>query len=170
VYFGLLGTLMESNRPRTFTEEVFHQKKTSKRKEEVFHQKKTSKRKKTSKCKEAIILFFLGRGMILLLWGHHQGELDTIITTGTPLAKGRGAIFIIYNNITIIIFKIDVTPSHYMLIGTLDHLCCTLCMLVLGDSRLFCGEIIFLDCVLFIMPLFMVMFHRCEQFSMFLSA
>jgi hypothetical protein len=43
-------------------------------------------------------------------------------------------------------------------------------MLVLGDLRLFCGEVIFSDCVVFIMPLIITMIHHREWFSMFLRA
>jgi hypothetical protein len=38
---------------------------------------------------EAIVFLFSERGMIMLLRGHHQGEFDTFIISGTPLAWGE---------------------------------------------------------------------------------
>jgi hypothetical protein len=35
---------------------------------------------------EAKVLFFSGKGLILLLRGHHRGEFDTVVATDTPLA------------------------------------------------------------------------------------
>jgi hypothetical protein len=37
-----------------------------------------------------------------------------------------------------------------------------LCMFVLGNLSLFCGEVILSDCVVSHMPLIMIMFDTCE--------
>jgi hypothetical protein len=54
--------------------------------------------------------------------------------------------------------RINATPLTW----TLDCLHWTLCMFVLRDLRLFCGEVIFSDYVVFIMPPIIAMIHRCE--------
>jgi hypothetical protein len=67
---------------------------------------------------EAIVLFFSRRGQILLLQGCHQREFDCHYRRNS-LSMGRGAIIIIYNNITITITiiipsEIDVIPSKFV--------------------------------------------------------
>jgi hypothetical protein len=63
--------------------------------------------------------------------------------------------------ITIITFEIDVTPlavfvdqNPRMVLSNLVHACA-------WRFRLFCGVVIFSDCVVSIMPL-IIMFHCCE--------
>jgi hypothetical protein len=71
-------------------------------------------------------------------------------------------IFIIPNISTISTSRFDVIPLIVCGRSNHEHYSSVVCMFVLGNLSLFCGEVTLSDCIVFHIPLIMMMFGTCE--------
>jgi hypothetical protein len=71
-------------------------------------------------------------------------------------------IFIIPNISTISTLKSDIIPHIVCARSNPGYNLSVVCMFVLDNLSLFCGEVILSDCVVFHTPLIMIMFGTCE--------